>query len=290
MGITTSLFGRNPNNPEHNESSPEAQSAPARRLTRRARPRESVTPLQSEEDANVNILPRSRRRRRVASISTRMTRQRMESQREQSDHVDELAGTQGEVPQAQGVHLSASTEANSFSDLRGRNDNVLFSDTETHISFSASGQHVSFYYVPSEQPPDMQIVVMGIRRLGDNESWFIYILRRESGEPGDSERNDRLLQTLVNLSHNLPTSYEDLQFLQDFMGPAINPGLTPEQILSLEKHTADKSGSCSICLDNVDIGQEMRSLHCAHEYHMDCIDVWLKVKNSCPLCRVKVVE
>ncbi|KAI8077524.1 hypothetical protein BDF21DRAFT_421223 [Thamnidium elegans] len=44
--------------------------------------------------------------------------------------------------------------------------------------------------------------------------------------------------------------------------------------------------SCVICLDNFESGNILRRLPCNHEYHRDCIDVWLTKKcASCPLCQ-----
>ncbi|KAI9244878.1 hypothetical protein EDC94DRAFT_629150 [Helicostylum pulchrum] len=44
--------------------------------------------------------------------------------------------------------------------------------------------------------------------------------------------------------------------------------------------------SCVICLDNFEPGNILRRLPCNHEYHRDCIDIWLTKKcASCPLCQ-----
>ncbi|KAJ8904282.1 hypothetical protein NDN08_000805 [Rhodosorus marinus] len=42
---------------------------------------------------------------------------------------------------------------------------------------------------------------------------------------------------------------------------------------------------CSICLDDIVDGDQCRELFCAHLYHSDCIDSWLKKSNECPLCK-----
>lgn len=40
---------------------------------------------------------------------------------------------------------------------------------------------------------------------------------------------------------------------------------------------------CSICYDDED--NIIRKLKCGHEFHLDCIDIWLSSKRSCPICR-----
>ncbi|KAG8049147.1 hypothetical protein GUJ93_ZPchr0009g836 [Zizania palustris] len=46
---------------------------------------------------------------------------------------------------------------------------------------------------------------------------------------------------------------------------------------------------CAVCLLEFADGDELRALPlCAHAFHADCIDVWLRAHASCPLCRAAV--
>ncbi|PWZ55994.1 RING-H2 finger protein ATL65 [Zea mays] len=46
---------------------------------------------------------------------------------------------------------------------------------------------------------------------------------------------------------------------------------------------------CAVCLLEFAGGDELRALPlCAHAFHADCIDVWLRAHASCPLCRAAV--
>jgi len=47
---------------------------------------------------------------------------------------------------------------------------------------------------------------------------------------------------------------------------------------------------CSICIENIKINDWYKQLpKCEHYFHADCIDKWLRVRDSCPLCR-QIVE
>ncbi|KAI5647551.1 hypothetical protein M9H77_33556 [Catharanthus roseus] len=48
---------------------------------------------------------------------------------------------------------------------------------------------------------------------------------------------------------------------------------------------------CYICLAEYDDGDKLRVLPCHHEFHMSCVDKWLKeINRVCPLCRSNVCE
>lgn len=58
------------------------------------------------------------------------------------------------------------------------------------------------------------------------------------------------------------------------------------------KHKSESDiEQCQICLAEYEEGDEIRVLPCQHEYHMSCVDKWLKeVHRICPLCRRDVCE
>ena len=41
---------------------------------------------------------------------------------------------------------------------------------------------------------------------------------------------------------------------------------------------------CPICLLQIET-KDRRTTSCKHEFHRDCLEHWLAVKSSCPLCR-----
>jgi Ring finger domain len=48
----------------------------------------------------------------------------------------------------------------------------------------------------------------------------------------------------------------------------------------------EKQKECVICLTEFEEGEEIRKLpQCGHEFHVGCIDQWLRSQSSCPSCR-----
>ncbi|KAK9116713.1 hypothetical protein Sjap_015660 [Stephania japonica] len=45
---------------------------------------------------------------------------------------------------------------------------------------------------------------------------------------------------------------------------------------------------CSICLDGWEIGGEAREMPCKHRFHSNCIEKWLGIHGSCPVCRFEM--
>ena len=48
--------------------------------------------------------------------------------------------------------------------------------------------------------------------------------------------------------------------------------------------------SCVICLNEYEMGDKLRVLHCEHRFHQTCGDEWLLLKRHCPLCQRDVKD
>lgn len=57
-----------------------------------------------------------------------------------------------------------------------------------------------------------------------------------------------------------------------------------EHVLSLE------DAECCICLCAYDDGNELRELPCRHHFHSTCIDKWLHINATCPLCKYNILK
>lgn len=47
---------------------------------------------------------------------------------------------------------------------------------------------------------------------------------------------------------------------------------------------------CCICLCPYEDGAELRELPCNHHFHCTCIDKWLHINATCPLCKFNIIK
>ena len=81
--------------------------------------------------------------------------------------------------------------------------------------------------------------------------------------------------------------------LMEQHGGSTAPGPAPAAAINaLPKKPVDKSmmgsdgkAECSVCMDNVEIGDEVTVLPCNHWFHGACVGAWLNEHDTCPHCR-----
>ncbi|KAL2548364.1 RING/U-box superfamily protein [Forsythia ovata] len=57
-----------------------------------------------------------------------------------------------------------------------------------------------------------------------------------------------------------------------------------------ERVVSGEDAVCCICLAKYVNNDELRELPCSHFFHKECVDKWLKINASCPLCKAEVGE
>ena len=58
--------------------------------------------------------------------------------------------------------------------------------------------------------------------------------------------------------------------------------------LGLLQANYSKYSRCSICMEDFTEGEAVVLCPCKHCYHDHCIKEWLRLKNSCPLCKLNI--
>ncbi|XP_075664349.1 E3 ubiquitin-protein ligase SIRP1-like [Castanea sativa] len=88
--------------------------------------------------------------------------------------------------------------------------------------------------------------------------------------------------------------FRDLVNMALLVVQGIDYGISPEkprelpgiEVMPRVIVTAEESDeNCSICLEEFEVGSEARVMPCKHRFHSSCIENWLRVRRTCPLCR-----
>ncbi|KAK3779546.1 hypothetical protein RRG08_045292 [Elysia crispata] len=97
------------------------------------------------------------------------------------------------------------------------------------------------------------------------------------GNPGDYAWGAGGLDTVIS------------QLLNHLEGTGAPPA-QKEKIESLQRVIIDQPHvdaqlQCAICMEDFELGTEVRKLPCDHMYHSECIVKWLEMHGTCPVCR-----
>lgn len=74
-------------------------------------------------------------------------------------------------------------------------------------------------------------------------------------------------------------------------GPASNEAISslPVRDITLEDLGQEGRAECSICMDDVVVGQQVSVLPCHHWFHGECVKAWLNEHDTCPHCRQSIM-
>ncbi|KAG7232220.1 hypothetical protein INR49_009413 [Caranx melampygus] len=89
--------------------------------------------------------------------------------------------------------------------------------------------------------------------------------------------------------------YEALLEFEERQGAVVSKKLSRREIQRFPTKTfkttsAAGSTQCQICFCDYGDGEKLRMLPCFHDYHVHCIDRWLKDNTTCPICRANLAD
>ncbi|XP_037952878.1 E3 ubiquitin-protein ligase RNF181 homolog [Teleopsis dalmanni] len=97
--------------------------------------------------------------------------------------------------------------------------------------------------------------------------------------PDDMDRNYRRLQVLA-IMNGIDMDIE--------VPEASKRAIAKMPLHDITEDDVKNDVKCPVCLKPAEIAEQFKVLPCKHKYHEECILLWLKKTNSCPLCRYEL--
>lgn len=100
------------------------------------------------------------------------------------------------------------------------------------------------------------------------------------------------------ISESLLSDYDAMWDLADTLGYVKHRGADSTYISSIPVTSYSYRHSptldikkCSICLSEFNYEDKMKRMpSCMHAFHAECLDKWLKVNATCPICRISLFD
>lgn len=109
---------------------------------------------------------------------------------------------------------------------------------------------------------------------------FASVLNPANAAHGDVVYSEEALDRIIS------------QFMEGQAGSSAPGPASAAAIEALPKKKVDKDmlgsdgkAECSVCMDNVELDDEVTVLPCQHWFHGECVGAWLKEHDTCPHCR-----
>ncbi|KAL8711986.1 MAG: hypothetical protein Q9220_003682 [cf. Caloplaca sp. 1 TL-2023] len=109
---------------------------------------------------------------------------------------------------------------------------------------------------------------------------FASILNPANAAHGDAVYSQEALDRII-------TQFMETHNGSSAPGPASAAAISalPKKKVDKEMLGSDGKAECSVCMDNVELGDEVTILPCHHWFHGECVGAWLKEHDTCPHCR-----
>jgi len=118
-------------------------------------------------------------------------------------------------------------------------------------------------------------------------------LRHGNGNPEGSQRQRIILvnpftqgMVVIDADSHLEALFRELG-----SGKGGRPPASKESILampSVEIREGCEDLECVVCLEEFGVGGVAKEMPCKHKFHGDCIEKWLGMHGSCPVCRYEM--
>lgn len=179
-------------------------------------------------------------------------------------------------------------------------DEALARRLQAQFDRELADSHGSHFHHPHPYRPPQSHSQMCNPYL--EQSWMPHFLAAVSGLQEDiigqrrRRRQPRIRRRNMQLSDSFQgNDYEALLALEERQGAVVSKKLSRRAIQRFPTKTFKLSSGagnteCQICFCDYTDGETLRMLPCFHDYHVQCIDRWLKDNTTCPICRVNLAD
>ncbi|XP_041795696.1 E3 ubiquitin ligase BIG BROTHER-related isoform X2 [Chelmon rostratus] len=169
--------------------------------------------------------------------------------------------------------------------LQAQFDQEEAQSSHLHHHLHQQSRHRYYSYMDPRPMPDLLTAVSPLLGFEDD-----LIGRRR--RPGRGRRRNVLPEFSEDLQGN---DYEALLDFEERQGAVVSNKLSRREIQRFPTKTFQSANSagntqCQICFCDYTDGEKLRMLPCFHDYHVQCIDRWLKDNTTCPICRANLAD
>ncbi|PIK55513.1 hypothetical protein BSL78_07594 [Apostichopus japonicus] len=138
---------------------------------------------------------------------------------------------------------------------------------------------ITFQNVGNQPIPLMELFnsLPGVVGGGSGNFLFPFHMLNLHGSPQDYVWGEGGLDTIIT------------QLLNNVEGqgppPANKDDIDSLKTLHITEELIATSTECPVCKEDFSEGDEVKQLPCEHLFHPDCVVTWLKMHNTCPVCR-----
>ncbi|KAM0557971.1 hypothetical protein ACHAPJ_005135 [Fusarium lateritium] len=167
-----------------------------------------------------------------------------------------------------------------------------------------------------QAPARLRVTAISIAVGANQHPRLLSNIMRDIGPPGEGNQEGeggpppvfgRSLHDLLTLINPANAMHGDAVYSQEALDRIITglmeanpqsnaaPPATEEALRNLERKPVDKEmlgpegkAECTICIDELKEGEMAAFLPCKHWFHEECVTLWLKEHNTCPICRTPI--
>lgn len=108
----------------------------------------------------------------------------------------------------------------------------------------------------------------------------------------------RLLDGLRESTLEFPSTADNSRLQEAYRNQLFHSIAAVESALSVQTHSGvhlkcfknQMKLTCSVCINDIFVGEKAVKLICKHIFHKNCIYKWVRVQKSCPICRKNIEE